>query len=130
MSPLAPPSLASSAEESRDPEPEAVPLSEVTAQQVQQMQISEFAAWLRTQSNKRKRPFQEQTIHGYSETARVLDRWMASEEIEGDFTACDVEVLNRFFAAYQAGHRQGGTNNRQRNLHHLFKVARDAVRPL
>jgi hypothetical protein len=46
---------------------------------------------------------------------------MAAEEIEDDFTACDVEALNRFFAAYRAGHGQGGTNNRQRNLHHLFK---------
>jgi integrase/recombinase XerD len=121
MSPILPPSLADGTGEPSDSAPEAVPPTEVTAQQVRQMQVSEFAAWLRTQTNKHKRPFQEQTIHGYSETARVLDRWMASQEIDGDFTVCDVALLNKFFAAYRAGHGQGGTNNRQRNLHHLFK---------
>jgi hypothetical protein len=30
-------------------------------------------------------------------------------------------MLNEFFADYHAGHCQGGTNNRQRNLYHLFK---------
>jgi hypothetical protein len=74
MSPLVPSSLAGSAEEPRDSEPEAVPLAEVTAQQVRQMQISEFAAWLRTQTNKHKRPFQEQTIHDYSEALRLLQQ--------------------------------------------------------
>ena len=86
----------------------------VTAQQLRQMQISEFSAWLRTQTSKHKRPFQD-------ETARALDPWMAEEDIDGDFTACSVEVLNRFFAAHRNAHSQGGTNTRQRNLHHLFK---------
>jgi site-specific recombinase XerD len=94
---------------------------EITAQQLRQMQISEFCAWLRTQTNKHKRPFQEQTIIGYAETARALDRWMTDQEIDGDFTACDVTVLNEFFSQYRAEHGQGGTNTRQRNLHHLFK---------
>jgi integrase/recombinase XerD len=94
---------------------------EVTAQQLRQMQVSEFSAWLRTQTNKHKRPFQEETIRGYAETARALDLWMVEEDIDGDFTACSVEVLNRFFASYRNAHSQGGTNTRQRNLHHLFK---------
>ena len=115
-----PPSLAGGP---GSPAPDAVPPApEVTAQQVRQMQVSEFAAWMRTQTSpKTKRPFQEQTIVGYSEAARVLDRWMESQGIEGDFTACDVAMLNRFFADYHREHGQGGTNNRQRNLHHLFK---------
>jgi len=61
---------------------------------LRQTQISEFAAWLRTQTNKHKRPFQEQAIHGYSKTVRVLNRWMGSQEIDSDFTACDVAMLN------------------------------------
>jgi site-specific recombinase XerD len=94
----------------------------VTAQQVRLRGVSEFAAWLRRQASpKTKRPFAEQTIIGYSEAARVLDRWMESEGIEGDFTVCDVPMLNRFFVGYHGEHGQGGTNNRQRNLHHLFK---------
>jgi hypothetical protein len=46
---------------------------------------------------------------------------MAADDIDGDFTACSVDVLNRFFAVYRNTHSQGGTNTRQRNLHHLFK---------
>jgi site-specific recombinase XerD len=100
----------------------ALPAPVVTAQQLRLMQVSEFAAWLRTQTSpKTKRPFAEQTVVGYSEAARALDRWMEAQEIDGDFTACDVPMLNRFFAEYHAEHNQGGTNNRQRNLHHLFK---------
>ena len=98
----------------------AGPTLEVTAQQLRRMQISEFSAWLRTQTNKHKRPFQEETIRGYAETARALDLWMAEEDIDGDFTACSVDLLNRFFAAYRNSHSQGGANTRQRNLHHLF----------
>jgi hypothetical protein len=91
---------------------------EVTAQQLRRMQISEFSVWLRTQTNKHKRPFQEETIRGYAETARALDRWMAADDIDGDFTACSVDVLNRFFAAYRNAHSQGGTNTRQRRELH------------
>ena len=94
---------------------------EVTAQHLRRTQISEFCAWLRAQTNKHHRPFQEETIRGYAETARALDLWMAGEDIDGDFTACSVDVPNSFFAAYRNTHSQGGTNTRQRNLHHLFK---------
>lgn len=85
------------------------------------MQISEFSFWLRTQTNKYKRPYQEETITGYTEPARLLDRWMTNQKIEGDFTGCDADMLNRFFAEYRNSHTQNGTNTRQRNLHHLFK---------
>jgi site-specific recombinase XerD len=97
------------------------PTAQVTAEQLRTMQVSEFSAWLRTQTNKRERPFQEETIRGYAETARALSLWMAEQGIDGDFTACDVTVLNAFFLAYRNAHSQGGTNTRQRNLHHLFK---------
>ena len=89
------------------------PALEVTAQQLRRMQISEFSAWLRTQTNKHKRPFQEETIREYAETARALDLWMAKENIDGDFTACSADVLNNSFAAYRNAHSQGGTNTRQ-----------------
>ncbi len=87
------------------------------------MQVSEFCAWLRTQTSKHKRPFQEETIRGYAETAPAPSAcWMGEQEIDGDFTACDVEMLNQFFVeATGISHSQGGTNTRQRNLHHLFK---------
>jgi hypothetical protein len=92
--------LAPTAAVSEEPEsPSCIaeqPAPEVTAQRLRQMQISEFSAWLRTQTNKHKRPFQDETIRGYAETARALDLWMAEEEIDGDFTACDVQVLCHF----------------------------------
>src|SRR5258708_25591109 len=72
MSPILPPSLADGTGEPSDSAPEAVPPTEVTAQQVRQMQVSAFAALLRTQTN--HIPFQEQTIHHYSESPLVRDR--------------------------------------------------------
>jgi hypothetical protein len=44
-----------------------------------------------------------------------------SKIVDDDFSACSVDVQNGFFAAYRNTHSQGGTNTRQRNLHHLFK---------
>ena len=78
-----------------------VPLREagtLSAADLRQMAISEFAAWLRRQTNKHKRPFQEHTITLYTDAARTLDRWMTAQKIDEDFTVCDTDLLNRFFA--------------------------------
>jgi len=87
---------------------------------LRRLMIGEFGEWLRSRTNRQHRPFQQDTVSAYTETARVLDRWMTEQGEEGDFTACDTALLNRFFAAYHAAHGQGGTNTRQRNLRHLF----------
>jgi hypothetical protein len=105
--PLLAPSAVSDGPESPGRAAAAAPALEVSAHQLRRMQISEFSAWLRTQTNKHHRPFQEETIRGYAETARALDLWMAVENIDGDFTACSVDVLNTFFAAYRNAHSQG-----------------------
>jgi len=84
------------------------------------MMISEFGEWLRTQTNKQHRPFQEETIISYCSAALALSTWMAEAGLEADFTGCDTAVLNRFFRAYLSSHSQGGTNTKQRNLRHLF----------
>lgn len=70
------------------------------------MMISEFCDSLRTRTNKKKLPFQEDTITAYKTAARALDAWMTEQEIEGDFTACDADMLDRFFADYLRGHGQ------------------------
>jgi len=88
----------------------------LTAADLRQMAISEFAAWLREQTNKLDRPFQEHTITNYTDAAKSLHRWMTAKKIDEDFTACDTAVLNRFFTDYRKGHTQGGTNTLQRNL--------------
>ena len=69
--------------------------------------ISEFRDWLRSRTNRNGRPFQADTISAYADAAIALDAWMTAEGIDGDFTACDTAVLNRFFAAYFAGARAG-----------------------
>jgi hypothetical protein len=92
----------------------------VPAPDLRRMQISEFTAWLRSRTNKHHRPFQADTIAAYADAARALHEWMNGQDIDGDFTACDTAMLNRFFADYLASHGQGGTNTRQRNLRHLL----------
>jgi hypothetical protein len=64
---------------------------------LRQMMISEYTAWLRSATNKHGRPFQEGTVRDYTETARVLNRWMTEQDHDGDFTACDDALLNTFF---------------------------------
>lgn len=92
----------------------------LSATDLRQMAISEFAAWLREQTNKLDRPFQEHTITSYTDAAKALDRWMTAQGIDEDFAACDTAMLNRFFADYLKAHTQGGTNTLQRNLTHIF----------
>jgi hypothetical protein len=63
---------------------------------------AEFAAWLRTQTSPktRRRPYQERTITEHRNAAKALDRWMAGQKLGADFTACDTQMMNRFFADY------------------------------
>lgn len=96
------------------------PNGELSPQQLRAMMISEFEQWLRSRTNKQKRPFHEDTILAYAKAARALDAWMAGHDVDGDFTACDTGVLNRFFRDYHDAHSRGGTNTKQRNLRHLF----------
>jgi hypothetical protein len=98
----------------------------VPAPELRRMQISEFGAWLRARTNKHHRPFQEATVAAYADAARSLDRWMTGEEIDGDFTACDTAMLNRFFTSRVADRGQQGLNTRQRNLRHLFTWLEEA----
>ena len=92
----------------------------LTAAQLRRLMISEFRDWLGSRTNRNGRPFQADTISAYADAAIALDAWMSADGIDADFTACDTELLNRFFAAYFAAHGQGGTNTKQRNLRHLF----------
>jgi site-specific recombinase XerD len=92
----------------------------LSPEQLRAMMISEFEQWLRSRTNQEKRPFHEETIVAYAKAARALDAWMTTKKLDGDFTACDTAVLNRFFRDYNATHSRGGTNTKQRNLRHLF----------
>ncbi len=96
------------------------PRASYTPREMRQMMISEFGDWLRTQTNKQHRPFQEETILAYTNAAVALSTWMAEVGLEVDFTGCDTAVLNRFFRSFYESHSQGGTNTKQRNLRHLF----------
>ncbi len=96
------------------------PRTAYTPREMRQMMISEFGDWLRTQTNKQHRPFQEETILAYTNAALALSAWLDEVDIEVDFTGCDTVVLNRFFRAFYDSRSQGGTNTKQRNLRHLF----------
>ena len=80
----------------------------VTAPELRRMQISEFADWLRSRTNRNKRPFQEASIAAYTDAARALDRWMTAQDIDGDFTAGDTAMLNRFLPAGSASTARRG----------------------
>jgi integrase/recombinase XerD len=92
----------------------------LSAADLRQLSIREFTSSLREGVSKRKRPYQEHTITDYADAARAIDRWMTANDIDGDFTACDTAMLNKFFTDYLRSHTQGGTNTLQRNLAHLF----------
>jgi hypothetical protein len=46
-----------------------------TPREMRQMMISEFGDWLRTQTNKQRRPFQEETVQTYTAAALTLRGW-------------------------------------------------------
>jgi hypothetical protein len=102
------------------------PRNPVPGPELRRMQISEFAAWLRTRTNRNKCPFQEATVAAYTDAARPLDRWMTEHDLDGDFTSCDTGLLNRFFTSWVTAHGQIGLNTRQRNLRHLFTWLEEA----
>jgi integrase/recombinase XerD len=86
-----------------------------------ELQLSEFADHLRSINNRDGRPYEEGTINTYLYPAKALDRWMAANGIDGDFTRVDTAMLNRYFRDYYNERGQGGTNDQQRNLLQLFK---------
>ena len=86
-----------------------------------ELQLSEFADHLRSINSREGRPYEESTISTYVYPAKALDRWMAANDIDGDFTQIDTAMLNRYFRDYYHERGQGGTNAQQRNLLQLFK---------
>jgi hypothetical protein len=47
------------------------------------MMISEFEQWLRSRTNKQKRPFHEDTVLAYAKAARALDTSMTDHDVDG-----------------------------------------------
>jgi hypothetical protein len=80
----------------------------MSPEQLRAMMISEFEQWLRSRTNQEKRPFHEETVVVYAKAARALGAWMTSAGLDGDFTACDTGVLDRFFRDYNAAHTHPG----------------------
>jgi hypothetical protein len=50
----------------------------LSAADLRQMAVSEFAAWLSGKTNKQDRPFQEHTIRNYADADRTLEKWMSA----------------------------------------------------
>ena len=91
--------------------------------QLRTMMISEFEKWLRSRTNQEKRPFQEETVVAYAKAARALDAWMTQKKIDGDFTACDTALLNRFFRDYNSAHTRGGVIPPRRSIRSVNLLA-------
>ena len=90
----------------------------------------EYLLWLGSRTNKHGVPYAKGTLGAYRDGVVALDAWMTRESVEGDFTACDTAMLNRFFADYLREHTQGGLNTKQRNLRHFFSwLAREYGHP-
>jgi hypothetical protein len=71
-------------------------LGTLTAAQLREISIDEFAAWLRTQTRpKTKRPYEEKTVRLYCSAAKALDAWMTAEKVDADFAACDLSGPTR-----------------------------------
>jgi integrase/recombinase XerD len=82
--------------------------------------LAEFEDYLRTTNNRDGRPYQDKTIEAYVLPAKNLERWLTAKGIEGDFTAADTALLNKYFREYYQEHGQGGTHTCQRNLIQLY----------
>ncbi len=82
--------------------------------------LAEFEDYLRTANNRDGRPYEEKTINAYSAPGKNLDAWLTAQGIDGDLTAVDTALLNRYFREYYLEHGQGGTHTLQRNLIQLF----------
>ena len=97
--------------------------------QLRLMMVGEFWQWLRSRTNKEKRPFQEETITAYEVAARALDAWMTWTGLTGTSpraTRAAERVLPRL---QRRPYAQGGTNTKQRNLRHLFTWLEARLRP-
>jgi hypothetical protein len=82
--------------------------------------VAEFQDHLRTVNSRDGRPYHDATTSAYLFPARALDAWMTAHGIDGDFTAVDTLLLNRYFREYYDTDGQGGTHTQQRNLIQLF----------
>ena len=82
--------------------------------------LAEFEDYLRTVNNRDGRPYEEKTINAYVAPGRHLDKWLAANGIDGDFTVTGTALLNRYFREYYLERGQGGTHTAQRNLIQLF----------
>jgi hypothetical protein len=76
--------------------------------------VAEFTDYLRTITNRDGRPYEDTTIDAYIYPVKNLDRWMTASGIDGDFTAADTAMLNRYFREYYQQRGQGGTHTLQR----------------
>jgi hypothetical protein len=80
------------------------------------LQLSEFSDHLRTINSREGRPYEESTISTYMYPAKALDAWMTASGIEGDFTAVDTAVLNRYFRDYYGKRGQAALKYRSARL--------------
>lgn len=98
----------------------ASPAHESVVLSIREATLAEFEDYPRTTNNRDGRPYEEASINAYLSPGKNLDKWLAAQGTDADFTAVDAATLNRYFREYYLKHGQGGTHTLQRNLLQLF----------
>jgi len=62
--------------------------------------LAEFEDYLRTVNNRDGRPYEGKTISAYAGPGKHLDKWLTAQGVDGDFTAADTALLNKYFREY------------------------------
>src|SRR5258708_7836623 len=86
------------------PEEHTMPASGGVLRREREATLAEFEDYLRTVNNRDGRPYEERSIEAYVAPGKHLDKWLTSQGIDGDSTATDTELLNRYFREYHREH--------------------------
>ncbi|MDQ1305163.1 MAG: hypothetical protein QG671_993 [Actinomycetota bacterium] len=79
-----------------------------------------YEMYLRAVTNRRHKPYEEDTIRAYLDAVISLDAYLTRTDVPTGFDALDVGQLNAYLADYRARNGQGGTVTKQSNLRVFF----------
>lgn len=79
-----------------------------------------YEMYLRAVTNRRHKPYEEDTISAYLDAVISLEAFLARTEFPVGFQALGVADINAYLADYRARNGQGGTVTKQSNLRVFF----------
>lgn len=99
-------------------DPGAPEAAEGNAEREQQRSFYEMC--LRAVTNRRNKPYEEDTIRAYLDAVISLEAFLARAEFPAGYQALGVDDINAYLADYRARNGQGGTVTKQSNLRVFF----------